>query len=121
MKKSLSIIIAALALGAPGCSTPKSTSLLVGGPAGTLFTVNYKAGTFSGTVSSTTKAGPSSVLAIDVRGKDFECDIAKGDRAADLSAELVQGGKPVFRAEAAAGTQGVRISHTETGWRQVTY
>src|SRR5262245_44704564 len=91
-----------------GCSSLRSqrTTLQVAGPAGTAFTVNYRAGALSGTVNSTTKpGGPSKVLDLSVGEKEFECDISKGDRAVALSAELERGGKTVLRAEAPAGTQ----------------
>ena len=122
MKPSLSIAIAVLALLAFGCSTTKPTILQIGGTGGTSVTVRYKAGSLSGTVSTVTGTGsPSKVLEVSVSEKDFECDISKSDRAAHISAELVQEGKSVFRADAAPGTQGVRISRTESGWKQETY
>lgn len=122
MKPSLHITLAVVTLVAFGCGHTRSTSLQVGGPAGTPFTVQYKAGALSGTVSSTTKPeGPSKVFELSLRGKEFKCDISKGDRAATLSAELAQGGKSVFRAVAPAGTQGVRILRGPSGWRQETY
>jgi len=122
MKPSLYITFTALTIVALGCSAARSTSLQVHGPAGTPFTVQYKAGALSGTVSSTTKPeGPSMVLDLSLRGQEFECDISKGNRAASLTAELAQGGKSVFRAEAPAGTQGVRILRGPSGWRQETY
>jgi hypothetical protein len=74
----------------------------------------------SGDISTSTKAGrPSTVLEMPIG--EFTCDVSKKDPAAHLTAEIVQRGKSVFRAEAPAGTQGVRISRTASGWKQETY
>lgn len=122
MKTLFSVSLAALSLVVAGCSSPRSTSLLIRAPAGTPFTVQYKAGALSGTASSTTRAdGATQVFEITLRETEFECTVSKGDPSANLSAEIEQGGQAVYRAEAPAGTQGVRIRHGIGGWQQERY
>src|SRR6476659_9831234 len=109
------ITAAALTLFVCGCSTATSTGLRVSGTPNAQFTARYRAGSLSGDISTATKAGrPSTVLEMPAR--EFACDVSKKDPAAHLTAEIMQRGKSVFRAEAPAGTQGVRISRTPNGW-----
>jgi protein-tyrosine-phosphatase len=52
--------------------------------------------------------------------------VCSRNRLRSLTAErlfhcIIRGEELVFRAEAPAGTQGVRITHTATGWQQEAY
>ena len=103
-----------------GCGTTTSTGLRVSGTPNAPFTARYRAGSLSGDISTDTKAGsPSTIL--EMPAGEFSCDVSKKDPAAHLTAEIMQGGKSVFRAEAPPGTQGIRISQTPSGWKAETY
>jgi hypothetical protein len=103
-----------------GCVTDNSMRLRVSGTPGAAFTARYHVRSMQGEVSTAVPSdGAGDVL--EVSGKDFGCDISKADRSADLTAELVARRKPLFRAQAPTGTQGVRISRDKAGWRQETY
>lgn len=83
-----------------GCVTDNAIRLRVSGTPGAAFTARYHVRSMQGEVSTAVPAdGAGEVL--DVSGKDFGCDIRKSDRTADLTAELVAGGKPLFRAQSA--------------------
>ena len=114
----VSMGVAAISL-AGGCVSRKSTGLQISGTPGALFTAKYSTDALSGTVKSVATERPSQV--IDVTGKNFTCDVSKQDRAASLTAEVLQRGKTVYRAEAPAGTQGVRISRVQNSWQLATY
>jgi hypothetical protein len=117
--KFFNLITAALTLVVIGCRTTH-TSLQVSGTPGAQFTAQYRAGAYSGSVTAVTQTrGPETVL--ELPGRGLTCDVSKKDRAAHLTVELRQTGKVVFRAEAPAGTQGVRVSRTASGWMQETY
>jgi hypothetical protein len=116
------MIIAAVAFLAVGCATSNSTALQISGTPGMAFTVDYRAGALSGTVNTVTKSeSPSKVLEVSGRQKEFTFDISKEDRTAHLTAEILEEGNSIFRAETVAGTQGIRISRTPRGWQQEAY
>jgi hypothetical protein len=100
-----------------GCST---TALRVSGTPRAQFTAQYQAGSLSGSISTSTRAGHP-VTVLEMPTGDFTCDVSKKDPATHLIAEIRQGGKSVFQAEAPAGTQGVRIARTANGWKQEAY
>lgn len=115
----LSLATAALILVAGGCGTT-STTLQVAGTPGAQFTANYKAGAYSGSVTATTQAGgPATVL--EIPGRALTCDVSKKDPASQLTLEIRQAGQVVYRAEAPAGTKGIRVWHTTHGWQQETH
>jgi len=115
----LGLATAALILMVGGCGTT-NTAIRVSGTPGAQFTAQYRAGALSGSVTTVTPAGgPATVL--EMPGRGLTCDVSKKDRSAQLAVEIRQGGQTVFRAEAPAGTQGVRVSHTASGWHQETY
>jgi hypothetical protein len=105
-----------------GCVTTNSTLLQVSGTPGAQFTARYRAGTLSGDITTTLRnERPATAVEVSGRGGEFTCDIAKKDRSTRLTAVVVQGGKSVFTADAPVGTQGVRISHSGSGWQQESY
>ena len=105
-----------------GCSTTTSTALAVSATPSTPFTAQYRVGEFSGDASAVAKAGrPVKVFQFETADPAVTCDVSKAEKSAHLTAEIIRGGKPVFRAEAPEGTQGVRITHTARGWQQETY
>ena len=124
-----SLMAAVLTLVVGGCGTTHTslpntslpnTSVQVSGTPGTQFTAQYRSGTSSGTITTVTRAeGPAKVLKMPAR--ELSCDVSKKDRSAQLTVEIRQGGQAVFRAESPAGTRGVRVSRTASGWQQETY
>ena len=115
----LSLVTAVLALVVGGCGTT-NTSIRIAGTPGAQFTAQYRAGAYSGSVTTTTVAGaPETVL--EMPGRGLTCEISKKDAADQLTVEIRQGGQTVYRAEAPAGTQGIRVWHTGSGWQQKTY
>lgn len=115
----LSLVTAALTLVASGCGTT-NTSLQVAATPGAQFTAQYRAGAHSGTVTTITQAeGPATVL--EMSGREFTCDVSKQDPATPLTVEIKQAGKVVYRAEAPAGTKGIRVWHSRRGWQHETY
>jgi hypothetical protein len=115
----LSIVTAALTLVVGGCGTT-STLLQVAGTPGAQFTAQYRAGAHSGSVTTITQAGgPATVL--EMPGRGLTCDVSKKDPAAQLTVEIRQAGQVVYRAEAPAGTKGIRVWHTTRGWQRETY
>ena len=102
-----------------GCAATNTTVRISGTP-GAEFTAQYQAGTHSGSVTTSMSAGGPGI-ALEMPGRDLTCDVSKTERSSQLILEIRQAGQTVFRAEAPAGTQGVRVSHTLAGWRQETY
>jgi hypothetical protein len=118
----LGIVSAATLLLVSGCRTTTSTALAVSATPSTPFTAQYRVGEFSGDVSAVAKAGlPVKVFQFETSDLGLTCDISKAEKSAHLTAEIIRGGKPVFRAEAPEGTQGIRITHTARGWQEQTY
>lgn len=106
----------------PIADTTSSAALAVSATPSTPFSVQYRVGEFSGDASAVAKAGrPVKVFQFETTNPAVTCDVSKAEKAAHLTAEIIRGGKPVFRTEAPEGTQGVRITHTERGWQQQTY
>src|SRR5262245_61353215 len=97
--RSRMTVILALVVG--GCSTT-NTSIRIAGTLGAQFTAQYRAGAYSGSVTTTTVAGaPETVL--EMPGRGLTCEISKKDAADQLTVEISQGGERVYRAEAPAG------------------
>jgi hypothetical protein len=118
----ISIVIGAATFLVGGCSTTSSTALEVSGTPGTPFTAHYRAGAFTGNISSVTLAGRSSRVAVlDPPVSGMTAEVSKTELDARLILEIIQRGKPVFQAEAPAGSQGVRVTHTTSGWQKETY
>ncbi len=116
----VSLMMAVMAVLMTGCSTTESTALRVSGTPGAQFIAQYRTATLSGNVHTVILGGPPSTV-LEVSGEHFTCDIAKENPASHLNAEVRQGGKLVYRAEAPPNTRGVRISHEQGEWRQETY
>ncbi len=115
----LSLVTAALSLVVGGCGTT-NTSLQVADTPGAQFTAKYRAGAHSGSVTTITPTGsPATVL--EMPGRGLTCDVSKLDPAAQLTVEIRQASRAVYRAEAPAGTKGIRVWHTAGGWQQETY
>ena len=117
-----SLAVFVLMLAATGCSSlspTATTSVRVRGTPGAEFTVSYSARSLSGAISTQLQSTPATVL--EISGRNFSCELAKKDSAADLVVEILEGGATVFEAKAPAGTQGVRVSPTPAGWKQETY
>lgn len=111
-----SLVTALLTLVVGGCGTT-NTSLRIAGTPGAQFTAQYRAGAHSGTFTAVTLAGgPATVL--EMPGRGLTCDVSKTDPAAQLTVEIRQAGQMVYRAEAPAGTKGIRVWHATRGWQQ---
>ena len=115
----LSLVTAALTLVVGGCGTT-NTSLQVAGTPGAQFTAKYRAGAHSGSVTTITRAG-SPAMVLEMPGRGLTCDVSKLDPAAQLTVEIKQAGQTLYRAQAPAGTHGIRVWHTAGGWQQETY
>ena len=115
----LSLSTATLILVVGGCGTT-NTAIQVSGTPGAQFTAQYRAGAHSGSVTTVTPAGgPATVL--EMPGRGLTCDVSKLEPAAQLTVEIRQAGRAVYRAESPAGTKGIRVWHTADGWQQETY
>lgn len=111
-----SLATAALTLVFVGCSTT-TTAVHTSGTPGAQFTARYRVGAHSGEVTTVTPTGGTATV-LEMPGRDLTYEVSKKEQSAQLVVEIRQAGRTVFRAEAPAGTQGVRISHTASGWRQ---
>lgn len=113
-----SLVSTVLVLVVGGC-VKTGTAVRVSGTPRSMFTLKYVVGGNPGVITTATRAEPTTVLDWDVPGQDLStCEVTKREASAQLLVEIEQAGRSVCRAEAPAGTQGVRISQTATGWRQ---